>query len=148
MVSEPARVLTSLERHGKIVEMLRARDMVMIADLVDLFEVSSVTVRSDLAILERQSLLRRVRGGAIAVHPARFERPLNVPRMNFAQEKQRIGAAAARRVRDGETIILDSGSTTLAMANAMPSHLTDVVVVTNCLDISLALHDQDRKSVV
>ncbi len=140
---EPERSLTFSERHECIVELLQSRAMVTIADLADRFRVSAVTVRSDLATLERRQLLRRVRGGAIAVHPARFERPTDVARLNFTAEKKRIGAAAALRVRDGDTIILDSGSTTLAMAGALPHTLTDVVVLTNCLDIGLTLQDGD-----
>ncbi|ASP20025.1 glucitol operon repressor [Antarctobacter heliothermus] len=146
--AEPQRSLTSSERHDCIVELLQSRAMVTIADLADRFGVSAVTVRSDLAALERRQLLRRVRGGAIAVHPARFERPTDLTRLNFTEEKKRIGAAAALRVRDGDTIILDSGSTTLAMASALPHTLTDVVVLTNCLDIALTLQDHPGVAVI
>lgn len=113
--------------------------MVEVARLSETLGVSAVTIRSDLDALERRMLLRRIRGGAIAVQPARFERPLDIPSQNFAAEKERIGAMAARMVRDGETIILDAGTTALAMALALPPDLRDIVVITSSLDIAIAL---------
>jgi DeoR family transcriptional regulator of aga operon len=128
--------------------MLQDGNPVMIGTLADTLNVSAVTVRSDLAALERQQVLRRVRGGAMVVRPARFERPPNIPQLDFSTEKERIGKAAAARVRDGETIILDSGSTTLAMACALPETISDVVVLTNSLDIAVALHGHPGVDVI
>lgn len=119
--------------------MLRHERVVEVARLSDALGVSAVTIRTDLDALERRSLLRRIRGGAMAVQPARFVRPLDLPSQTFAAEKERIGMMAARLVRDGETIILDAGSTTLAMAMALPQDLRDIAVVTSSLDIAIAL---------
>lgn len=135
-------------RHSMIVDLLRSGLPITIGDLAEALGVSVVTVRSDLAVLERQHMLRRVRGGAVAVRPARFERPPDMPRLDFSAEKSRIGAAAAALVRDGETIILDSGSTTLAMACALPETLNDVVVLTNSLDIGLTLQSHPGVDVI
>jgi DeoR/GlpR family transcriptional regulator of sugar metabolism len=126
-------------RHERILEMLRRHRVVEVAQLSEALGVSAVTIRSDLDTLERRLLLRRIRGGAMAVQPARFERPLDLPSQNFGEEKQRIGAMAARMVRDGETVILDAGTTALAMALALPVDLRDVVVITSSLDIAIAL---------
>ena len=134
------KIRSSAVRHAIIVDLLSKGTPVTIPQLAEALGVTVVTVRSDLATLERQHVLRRVRGGAVAVRPARFERPPDMPRLDFSAEKERIGAAAAALVHDGETIIMDSGSTTLAMACALPNTLNDVVVLTNCLDISLTLH--------
>jgi DeoR/GlpR family transcriptional regulator of sugar metabolism len=126
-------------RHERILEMLRRDRVVEVARLSRSLGVSAVTIRSDLDALERRLLLRRIRGGAMAVQPARFQRPLELPSQSFAAEKERIGAMAARMVRDGETIILDAGTTTLAMALALPADLRDIVVITSSLDVAMAL---------
>lgn len=128
-------------RHERILEMLKRERVVEVARLSDAFGVSAVTIRSDLDALERRMLLRRIRGGAMSVRPARFERPIELPSQGFAEEKERIGAMAARMVRDGETIILDAGTTTLAMALALPADLRDVVVITSSLDIAISLEN-------
>jgi DeoR family transcriptional regulator, fructose operon transcriptional repressor len=135
-------------RHEKILDLLRRERVVEVVRLAEALGVSAVTIRTDLDALERRQLLRRIRGGATAVQAARFERPLDLPSHQFAQEKARIGAMAARMVRDGETIILDVGTTTLAMALALPADLTDVVVITSSLDIALALEDHDGTTVM
>jgi DeoR/GlpR family transcriptional regulator of sugar metabolism len=126
-------------RHERILELLRRERVVEVSRLSEAFGVSSVTIRSDLDALERRRLLRRIRGGATAVQPARFERPLDLPSQSFAAEKERIGAMAARMVRDGETVILDAGTTACAMAMALSADLRDVLVITSSLDIAIAL---------
>jgi DeoR family transcriptional regulator, fructose operon transcriptional repressor len=127
-------------RHERILEIVRTERVVEVSRLSEALGVSAVTIRSDLDALERRHLLRRIRGGATAVRPARFERPVDLPSQSFATEKERIGAMAARMVRNGETIILDAGTTALAMALALPRDLKDVMVVTSSLDIAVALH--------
>ena len=129
-----------LPRHQRILEILAADRVVEVVKLADTLGVSAVTIRSDLDALERRQLLRRIRGGATAVRPARFERPLDLPGHNFAAHKERIGAMAARMVRDGETIALDAGTTAIAMAMALPADLRDIVVFTSSLDVALVLH--------
>ena len=126
-------------RHERILEMLRSDRVVEVARLSEVLGVSAVTIRSDLDALERRMLLRRIRGGATSVQAARFVRPIELPSQSFGEEKERIGAMAARMVRDGETIILDAGTTTRAMALALPADLRDVVVITNSLDIAISL---------
>ncbi|MFN3615733.1 MAG: DeoR/GlpR family DNA-binding transcription regulator [Rubrimonas sp.] len=143
---EPSPPLTP--RQERIVELVRAERMVEVSRLAEILGVSAVTVRADLDALDRRQLLRRIRGGATAVRPARFERPVDLPAESFAAEKQAIGALAARLVRDGETIILDAGTTTLAMAMALPPDLRDIVVVTSSLDIALALENHEGVRVI
>ncbi|MGP1397256.1 MAG: DeoR/GlpR family DNA-binding transcription regulator [Inquilinaceae bacterium] len=135
-------------RHEKILEMLRHEKMVEVTRLSEALRVSAVTIRTDLDALERRRLLRRIRGGAMEIRPARFERPLDLPSQTFASEKERIGRMAARMVRDGETIILDAGTTALAMAVALPRDLRDVVVVTSSLDIAIALDGHEGVTVM
>jgi DeoR family transcriptional regulator of aga operon len=120
--------------------MIREREFVRVADLAQQFHISEVTVRSDLDALATEGRLRRVHGGAVAATPApelRFEDG----RAQRADEKWRIGRAAAEHVADGETVILDVGTTTTQVARALLARadLTEIVVVTNSLTIAWEL---------
>ncbi|MEM7730643.1 MAG: DeoR/GlpR family DNA-binding transcription regulator [Pseudomonadota bacterium] len=128
-------------RQERILDILARQKVVEVAQLSEQLGVSAVTIRSDLDALDRRMLLRRIRGGATSVQPARFVRPLDLPSQNFGAEKERIGALAARMVRDGETIILDAGTTAQAMAMALSKDLRDVVVITSSLGIAISLED-------
>ncbi len=129
----------AMSRQREIVDRLRAEGKVTVVALAESLGVSVVTVRNDLDALEQQQVLRRLRGGAIAVRPARFERSQHPLMHGFEDEKRRIGELASSLVRDGETIIIDAGSTTLALAQALPRALNDVAVVTPALDVALEL---------
>lgn len=137
-----------LPRQQLILEILERDRSAEVVRLSEALGVSAVTIRSDLDALEKRRLLRRVRGGATAVQAARFERPIDVPSQNFTGEKERIGAVAAGMVRSGETVILDAGTTTLAMAMALPRDLRDLVVITSSLDIAIALETHPGASVI
>jgi len=137
-----------LSRHERILQALEQHGFVEVTALAEALGVSAVTIRADLDALERRKLVRRVRGGATAFRPARFERPMDLPSQSYSAEKERIGNAAASLVRGGETIILDAGTTTLALAAALPKTLTDVVVVTNALDIAIALQTHPGVTVI
>ena len=147
-MSEAGHVAPLTPRHERILEMLRRDRVVEVGKLSEALGVSAVTIRSDLDALERRMLLRRIRGGATSVQPARFVRPLDLPSQSFGAEKERIGAMAARMVRHGETIILDAGTTTRAMAQALPDDLRDVVVITSSLDIAISLEDRSGVTVM
>lgn len=146
--ADPAAAPPLNRRHERILEMLRRDKMVEVAHLAETLSVSAVTIRSDLDALERRLLLRRIRGGAMSVQPARFERPLDLPSQSFAAQKERIGTMAGRMVRDGETVILDAGTTTLAMAFALPQDLRDVVIITSSLDVAAALETHPGATVM
>lgn len=119
---------------------LEGREFVRVADLSDMFGISEVTVRSDLDAMQAAGLLRRVHGGAVATSP-RPERPFEQSLGAQADEKQRIGEAAALLVAPGETVVLDVGSTTAAVARALVarSDLTDITCFTNGLKVALEL---------
>lgn len=146
--NDPGPGFPLIPRHERILEILHRERVVEVVRLSEVLGVSAVTIRTDLDTLERRQLLRRIRGGAMEVRPARFERPLDLPSQSFAAEKERIGAMAARMVRNGETIILDAGTTALALAVALPQDLRDIVVVTSSLDIAIALDAHDGVTVV
>jgi DeoR family transcriptional regulator, aga operon transcriptional repressor len=107
------------------------------------FEVSEVTVRADLDALESRGMLRRVRGGAVPRPAPTLERAFEEAEVADAEQKQAIARYAARMVSSGDTIVLDVGTTTTAIAHALAARqdLTDVTVFTSSLTIALALEN-------
>ena len=122
------------KRHHVLLTYLAERGFASVKELGDRFSVSEMTIRRDLAELERQGLLQRTYGGAVATDTAFFEMSLKAKMAQFVEEKDRIGKAAADLVKQGETILLDSGSTTAQIA----THLRNVqaTVITNALNIA------------
>jgi DeoR family transcriptional regulator of aga operon len=112
-----------------------------VTDAAELFGVSEVTLRSDLSALERAGVLRRVHGGAMAATGSARESPVETTAERDAEVKRAIGRRAAALVGSGSSILLDVGSTTLAVARALVARteLSDVTIVTNGLSIALAL---------
>ncbi|WP_291056755.1 DeoR/GlpR family DNA-binding transcription regulator [Herbiconiux sp.] len=129
-------------RRQRILELVSATGFARVADLSRELSVSEVTVRSDLAALEREQAIDRVHGAAVVRGMAqRGERPFEVARESSADEKRRIGRAGAALVESGSSVLLDVGTTTAAVADALLERddLHDVVVITNGLSIALAL---------
>lgn len=144
-------MLPSLEaqkRHDHIRLQLREDGSVRVARLAEDLGVSVVTIRADLDYLEAQGELKRNRGGAIFLPPNRFEQAVEVTSKALADEKHRIARAAAALIEDDDTVIIDVGSTTLALAQALSAELRNVVVITNALNVALELERHPGLSVI
>ena len=122
------------ERLGSILERLSTQGSVGVAELARGYGVSAATIRRDLELLERQRLLARTHGGAVA-HGVLYELPLRYKVARHQEEKKRIGAAAAALVPDGAAIGLTGGTTTTEVARAVVDR-THLTVVTNALNIA------------
>src|SRR6266436_7281201 len=126
-------ILTSLQRDGSVsVEQLSER-----------LEISVVTVRRDLDLLEQKGLLRRTHGGAVSIEPLFYEpfkndRSFQAQVERFAQEKRRIGRAAANLIERGETIALTPGTTTTEVIRGLPLN-QEITVVTNTVNVAMEL---------
>jgi len=128
------------ERRRRIRELLRAEGRVRVEALAARFGISQVTIRADLSILESAGALTRTHGGALSLPEA--DQSLDVKQLQHRAEKQRIAAAAAGLIRDGETIILDSGTTTAEIARHIRTlDLKSINVITNALNIAALLID-------
>lgn len=139
---DPAKSrLLGEERRRRIVAWINAHGSATVSDLAQEFRVSTVTLRSDLQALERSGAIERSHGGALPVVPGPVaEAPLSVKLARYHDEKVRIAKAAAAMIRDGETIILDSGSTTFEIARLIGQlPLRSLTVVTNALNIAMEL---------
>ena len=146
------------ERHQPLAEVRQDRmagiildeGFARVTDLAGRFGVSAVTVRADLTALEARARVRRVRGGAVP--PSGLlgervpelplgERPFESSQWEAPVQKSSIGLHAAAMIADGDTVVLDVGTTTTAIARALVlrTDLRDVTVVTNGLNIALEL---------
>src|SRR5260370_5046278 len=134
------RDLPTEMRRAQILTFIKSRDFARVADRSTRFRVSEVTVRGDLDVLAERGEIRRIRGGAMPRALSRIERPFANERVS---EKSAIGRLAASLVTHGETIILDVGTTTTAIARALIQRedLRDIVVFTNALNIALELEE-------
>ena len=125
------------ERLGSILERLSGNGSVSVADISDELGVSAATIRRDLDLLERQRLLARTHGGAVA-QGVLYELPLRYKSARHQEEKLRIAREAATRVADGHAVGLTGGTTTTEVARALVEHQR-LTVVTNALNIASEL---------
>jgi DeoR family transcriptional regulator of aga operon len=135
-------------RHDTIRRAIEINGRVSIADLRDRLGVSEVTIREDLKHLESRGVLTRVRGGAVMSRNGVMEMSLEETSTTNHAEKTAIAARAAKMVENGQTIIIDVGSTTTEMAKALSTELSRVVVITNGLNIALILEALPGVSVI
>lgn len=136
----------SEERKVQIVSLLKEKGNIKVADLAKIYDVSEVTIRKDLQELEEDGLLKRVHGGAVLNGSIKFEPTFSEKSDKYIIEKESIGKASAKLIKDGDIIALDSGTTTLQIAkNITAKNLT---VVTNSLDIAYELSNKKDIEVI
>jgi DeoR family transcriptional regulator, aga operon transcriptional repressor len=135
------RLLTE-QRRRNLLDLVDQEGQVTVADMVHTFSISAVTVRSDLDALAKIGAVVRSHGGAIRRLEAIQDYPLRAKETLHRNEKIRIGKAAAELIRPGETIILDSGTTTAEVARHIKKLKTQsLTVITNALNIATELAD-------
>ena len=129
------------ERRHRILEILRDQGRATVDDLASRFATSQVTIRTDLATLEAAGALERTHGGAL-LRREDDDQPITVKQTRHHAEKVRIAQVAAALIRDGETIILDSGTTTAEIAKQLRRlEVQSINVITNALNIAMLLAD-------
>jgi DeoR family transcriptional regulator of aga operon len=134
-----ARALAKEQRRRVIRSLVESQSQGNVADLARRFGVSEVTIRSDLAALSNVGALVRVHGGALPPGDGE-ELPLTVKQTLYHAEKVRIATAAAGLIQDGETLILDSGTTTAEIARQIRGlKLRSLNVITNALNVAVIL---------
>lgn len=117
------------ERQHEILRLARTDGRVDVAALSETFGVTSETIRRDLTTLERAGVLRRVHGGAVPMERLGFEPGLAARDSVLIAEKERIAKAALGELPDGGAIILDAGTTTARLAQALPTDRELTVLV-------------------
>ncbi|HEY8346506.1 MAG TPA: DeoR/GlpR family DNA-binding transcription regulator [Symbiobacteriaceae bacterium] len=129
------------QRLNELLALLRERGVVRIAEMARHFSVSRETIRRDLAELEERGLVRKVHGGAVLAGPRSQEPPYATRMVSMVEEKRRIGEAAAALVRDGESLLLDLGTTTLEVARHLRGR-RGLTVITNSVPAALTLVEE------
>lgn len=135
------------ERHHYIIEKVNKEGNVKVLDLCHALNVSSVTIRKDLKLLEDKSLLYRTHGGATLSNPYTVDRPVNEKERIRSGEKLSIGEAAARLVEPNDCILIASGTTVLSFAKSIQPH-GHLTVITAALYVAMALNQHPEIEVI
>lgn len=130
--------MLAAQRREKILQLIQEDGHAKVLELSKLFKVTEVTIRQDLERMERQGLIVREHGGACLSDAGLNVKDLTLMNQNHLEEKKAIARKAMTFIHDGETIILDSGSTTTEIAKLMVG-FTNLTVITNAINIALIL---------
>lgn len=130
---------TQAERHQYILAKLQKEGKVNVLDLCAELNVSSVTIRKDLKVLEDKNLLYRTHGGATASNPYTTDRPVNEKEKINSEEKSGIGEAAALLIEPNDCVIIASGTTVLSLAKHIKPEGT-LTVITAALNVATELN--------
>ena len=128
------------ERRTQILKILRSAGRVKVNELAGRFSTSAVTIRNDLNELHQRGLVLRSHGGAVLPDTILRESPVHERLKAQSDEKRRIGAMAATLIHNGETIILDSGTTTLEIVRQIKKK-QGLQIITNGINIAAELLD-------
>jgi DeoR family transcriptional regulator of aga operon len=128
-----------IERRKRILEILRSDASVDTAQLSNELGVSEMTIRRDLKALESQNMVLRSYGGATLTHRLHLEFQFDQSRQGALAAKQEIGRYAARLIDPGETIFVDTGTTTLEFARELARRDINVTVATSSLAVGSEL---------
>lgn len=134
--------MLSIERNEKIIELLDRDRIVKVSALSKLFSVTEKTIRGDLEMLERRGLLRRIHGGAILPNENGGLLPIFDRQSGYSDAKLSIAKLALSLISPGEAILLDGGSTTMALAEILGEF--PLTVITNDLKISSILLNKEK----
>lgn len=139
--------MTQAERHRFILEELGKAGFVTVSDLAKAMDVTMVTVRKDLKVLEDKELLYRSHGSATSVSPYVSDRSVQVKKLEQVEEKSKIAEKALAYIEDQEAIIIGSGTTVVALAQAIPRN-KPLTVLTAAMNVTLALIDMQDVELV
>jgi DeoR/GlpR family transcriptional regulator of sugar metabolism len=135
------------QRQQRILELIRENGSCKVTKLKDLFKVSEPTIRQDLKELEDQKLVLRQHGGACLLDFHSDTITLSVEGRGHIEEKKRIAKCARQFIHNGDSIILDSGSTVTELANLLDD-AKDLNIITNGINIAIHLTNQTDNDVL
>ena len=139
--------VSATERRLQTKQLLQEHGRASVSKLSERFGVSEVTVRKDLRALEEEHVLIRTHGGAVLAEHYKFDLPFDAQAALHAEEKRRIGQVAAARVRDGDAIILSSGSTPAQVARHLEGR-KGLTVLTSSIRIASELISNEEVDVL
>jgi len=136
------------QRKAAILERIREEAATTVAELAAGFQVSEMTIRRDLAGLQKEGLLKRVHGGAVSGHGRSYEPPYVVRSARAVPEKQRIARAAAALIEPGDSVALDIGSTTFELARNLVDRSGLTVITPSLRILNLLLNTPGIRLIV
>lgn len=136
------------ERREEIKELIEANGSMAVQDLSAEFDVSGSTIRRDLKELEEAGLIKRTHGGAVIdQNKAKFEPSfIDKEKENFAAKKT-IGSKAGEFIADGDTIIIDAGTTTINLVDSLANY-DDLTIITNSINAARRLSDSKHEVIL
>jgi DeoR/GlpR family transcriptional regulator of sugar metabolism len=148
----PAKTDNLVARQEHILRRLQESGSVSIDALCSTLAASIATIRRDLEDLEKRSLLRRIRGGAVPIgplfyEPFRHDVSFQDKVSSFAEEKRRIAIAAAALVQPGQTIALSGGTTTTEVVRSLRA-LSGITIITNTVNVAMELSNRKDIEVI
>ena len=135
----PSNGMLNEERRREILALLNRDGRVLVKDLARHFRISQITIRKDLEFLDGQGVVQRTHGGALPLQAGALLDPsLREKEKLHRKQKTLIAEAAARLVEEGQSVLLDSGTTTTAIARALKD-MAQLTVITNAINIAAEL---------
>ena len=138
---------STVERRDSIIQLIQKNGKVRVDNLSEKHEVSSVTIRNDLDFLEKKGILHRTHGGALIRKNVYEDPTLEEKQKLYQSEKQRIGERAIEMIDDGDSILLDSGTTAMEVAKRL-SGKKNLTIMTNAINIALKLGSFENLNVM
>ena len=139
--------LIPAERKLRIQQIIQAHGIVRVSNLSDILGVSTITIRRDLEQLEQEGVLERTHGGAITSQRLKMEFPFTKKDSINREAKQIIGMAASKLVEDGDTLFINSGSTTLRIFSNLVG-IKNLRVITSNMSAFLETQDSDLELIL
>ena len=131
------------ERRQHLLARIQRDGRALVGELSDQLGISRITIRKDLEHLQSKGLIQRTHGGALSIQAGTlFDPSLLEKEKLHHKEKQRIAAAAVKLVAEGQCVILDSGTTTTAIARAL-RQFSKLTIITNAVNIAAELTNTD-----
>jgi DeoR family transcriptional regulator, aga operon transcriptional repressor len=135
----PSNGMLNEERRREILAVLHRDGRVLVKDLARQFRISQITIRKDLEFLDGQGIIQRTHGGALPVQAGALLDPtLREKEKLHRKQKMQIASAAVALVEEGQSVLLDSGTTTTAIARALKD-MAQLTVITNAINIASEL---------
>lgn len=135
------------ERRSQILTLLEKKHKLLVPELCEYFQASPATIRNDLRELSDLHLLKRTHGGALLIEQTTYEPTYNKKKKQRKDQKQEIANLALPYIQDGDTIALDTGTTTMALAQLLVTK-KQLTVITNDLRIALFLEDNTEYNII
>lgn len=139
-------MLSIAERHKIILEKLNREGFIKVADIAEELDVTTVTIRKDLKLLEEKGMLYKTHGSASPINPHLPDRHVAEKEKLHVGEKERIAVAAAELIEENDTIIVNSGSTILAFIDKIRPK-GSLMLVTPCVKVTLSVCDMENVNI-